>query len=73
MKKFVIEKNDEDRTQLRSNLAGQIKELENNLNIITGKVDALAVQITALSSQVKDILQEQKMRDIARQRQAENG
>ena len=62
----VIAKYDDERTQLRSNLAGQIKDLES-------KVDALATQMAGISAKVQEIINEQKMREIASQHKRQKG
>jgi len=62
----VIEKYDtekesffQERTQLRSNLSGQLASLE-------GKVDAMGSQVAEIATMIKGIESEKRMREIAR-------
>ena len=66
----VIEKYDtekesffQERTQLRSNLSGQLSSLE-------GKVEGMASQGAEISAMIKDIQSEKRIREIARGKDA---
>tara|TARA_R100000664_G_scaffold31376_1_gene44931 strand:+ start:164 stop:556 length:393 start_codon:yes stop_codon:yes gene_type:complete len=66
----VIEKYDtekesffQERTQLRSNLSGQLSSLE-------GKVEGMASQVAEISAMIKDIQSEKRIREIARGKDA---
>ena len=69
----VIEKYDgerslffEERTALRSNLAAQIRDVEQSLASLDGKVDGLQLSIESILTQLRELSTERRLEQVAR-------
>lgn len=69
----VIEKYDserslffEERTALRSNLAAQIRDVEQSIASLDGKVDGLQLSIESILTQLRELSTERRLEQVAR-------